>query len=266
MRRTGMENIRQVLLLRHDAGLSYRMIGAALGVSRGTISNVLTAASEGAVSAACGAGAVEVASAGRGGSGCGSVAAGGTAFAADDAVAGLGGLLRGSGGGGTGGVQLRPFLQGAGEGEEGHGAFGDALHLCSKTKLFSGDTEDSRFGFGSRASGLGNFGCGIGIFGCGALADGARREIFREGATFGHGEGLPPWTGAAAPGLPGGLDQAAGAPAGSGVGRLLRANLRKSRTARILRFSRRRVGATSRPRALMGPMAKRRRRVVFSGP
>ena len=50
MRRTGMENIRQVLLLRHDAGLSYRMIGAALGVSRGTISNILTAASAAGIS------------------------------------------------------------------------------------------------------------------------------------------------------------------------------------------------------------------------
>ncbi len=38
-----MENIRQVLLLRHDAGLSYRMIGAAIGVSRGTNSNILRA-------------------------------------------------------------------------------------------------------------------------------------------------------------------------------------------------------------------------------
>ncbi len=50
MRRTGMENIGQVLLLRHDAGLSYRMIGAALGVSRGTISNILTAASAAGIS------------------------------------------------------------------------------------------------------------------------------------------------------------------------------------------------------------------------
>ena len=45
-----MENIRQVLLLRHDAGLSYRMIGAALGVSRGTISNILMAASAAGIS------------------------------------------------------------------------------------------------------------------------------------------------------------------------------------------------------------------------
>ncbi len=67
-------------------------------------------------------------------------------------------------------------------------------------------------------------------------------------------------------GLPRGLDWEAGALAGSGFGRELRVILRESRTVQIFRFSRRRVGATSRLRALMRPMAKRRKRAVFVGP
>ena len=42
--------------------------------------------------------------------------------------------------------------------------------------------------------------------------------------------------------------------------------LRKSRTRRTFRLSRRRVSATGSPRALMSWMAKRRRRVVLCGP
>ena len=51
-----------------------------------------------------------------------------------------------------------------------------------------------------------------------------------------------------------------------GSGCVLAVILRKSKTQRTFLLSFRRVWATSSPRALMRPMAKRRRRVVFSGP
>ena len=43
MRRTDMQNIRDILTLRYELGLSFARISGALGVCRGTVSNVSTA-------------------------------------------------------------------------------------------------------------------------------------------------------------------------------------------------------------------------------
>ncbi len=44
MRRTDMQEIRDILTLRYELGLSFARISGALGVCRGTVSNVLAAA------------------------------------------------------------------------------------------------------------------------------------------------------------------------------------------------------------------------------